>query len=331
MTNDLTINLFYGNETYLMDNEITKIIKMKLHENDRELNVIHFDLMSVSIDDVIREATTPSFLAEHKVIVANNAWFFTGQKPTKSIDQNMDELGELLEKQVDFSTIIFKVNSEKLDERKKIVKKIKKLGRVKAFSTLSGKQLSDWVMDKAKREKVLISDGAVQLLIQTIGQNLQLLSQEIAKMSLYVEENGMINEQVVLELTTRTMEQNIFALIDKMANLAFGEALQMLYDLLKNKEEPIKIVALLARQFRIMLYAKELHRIGYSAKQIATQLGVHPYTIQLSLKQAGRFNEKQLKDILKKIAEMDQDIKTGKMDKVLSLEMFVFYLNKLVS
>lgn len=321
-----TIYLFYGTENYLIEQEINKIVEKNIPQDDRDLNVISYDLSVTPLEVVIEDAETLPFLSKCKVIIARNASFFTAQKVQKSIEHNLDALDRLLNDPVDYSIIIFTVQSEKLDERRKIVSKIKKQGIVKTYNSLSGAQLVDWVVNAARANEAGISKETSTLLIQLVGPNLQMLMQEISKMATYVGRGGTIDSMVVEELSSRTMEQNIFMLIEKVADLNKDEAFKILYDLLKNKEEPLKILALFVRQFRLMLYAKELSRIGYSAKQIAAQLGEHPYPIQLALKQSAKFTELQLKEIIKKLAEIDYNIKTGKIDKVLSLEMFMFYV-----
>jgi len=320
------INLFYGTENYLIEQEINKIIEKSIPQAERDLNVITYDLTSTPLDIVVEDAETPPFLSKHKVIIARNATFFTGQKAQKSIEHNLDALDRLVENPPDYSIVIFTVQSEKLDERRKIVSKIKKLGNVRFFTSLAGNQLIDWVIKTAKTNEATMSKETASHIIQIVGPNLQMLTEEIRKMATNVGRGGTIDLMVVEELSSRTMEQNIFILIEKVADLNKEEAFKILYDLLKNKEEPIKILALFVRQFRLMLMAKELNRIGYSAKQIASQLGEHPYSIQLALKQSHKFTELQLKEIIKKLAEIDYSIKTGKIDRILSLEMFLFYL-----
>lgn len=324
------VYLFYGTETYLIKEQINKLTKAFIPENERDINVITYDLQYTPLEEVVEEAETLPFFANNKLIIAKNSFFLTGQKNVKASEEGIKALERLLEDPIDYSKIIFWVDSEKLDERKKIVKLMKKHAYTKTYNLLKGSSLNDWIKQSAINHNVEISDKAVELLTLTAGQNLQLLSQEVAKMASYVGKGGTIDEAVVEELSIRTIEQNIFSLIEKVANLEIEAAFQLLYDLLKNKEEPIKIIILFARQFRLMLYAKDLGNKGYSGKQIASQLGVHPYAIQIALKQATRFSNEQLERILRKLSEIDYEIKSGKKDKIIALEVFMFYLKGLM-
>ncbi len=323
------IYIFYGTESYLIQEEINKLTKSLITLEDREFNIITYDLATTPIKEIIQEAEMPPFISNHKLIIAKNAYLFTGQKINKAIEHNTNALELYLAQPVDYSTIIFRVDYPKLDERKKIVKLIKEKTTVKAFLPLSNMVLVEWVKKKTELANSNITETAAKLLIHTVGNNLQILSQEISKMAIYVGENGLIDDDVVTLLTTRLLENNIFLLIELVANLKIDQAFQIFYDLLKNKEEPVKILALLAKQFRIMLIAKESSRLGYSEKQIASQMVIHPYAAKICLQQAEKFTEKQLRNILSRLAEVDYEIKSGQMDNILAIEMFMLYLRKI--
>lgn len=102
----------------------------------------------------------------------------------------------------------------------------------------------------------------------------------------------------VRKLVARGLEQNIFELINKVVNRRRTEALQIFYDLLKQNEEPIKMMALIANQFRLILQTKYFSRQGYGQKQIASNLKVHPFRIKLAIDQARLFSETELKSIM---------------------------------
>lgn len=283
-----SVYLLYGTETFLIEERIQQIKNDLIPQEDQDFNAIIYDLLENPLEDVIQEAETLPFLSKHKIVIAKNAILFTGQKSPKGIEYKTEILEQYIENPANYSTIIFWTEQEKLDERKKIVKKMKQYVKVEAFTVLEGTSLMNWVKKTALNHDAQMTNQAAELLVQMVGQNLRLLSREIEKMALYVGKQQVINDKIVEELGIRTIEQDVFSLVEKTANLQIEEALKIFYDLLKNKEEPIKILVLFARQFRIMLYSKQLFEKGYSAKQIAAQLGAHPYSVQIAIKQASR-------------------------------------------
>ncbi len=322
------IYLFYGTESYLIQDEIKKLSNQLIPADDRDLNLINYDLDQIAIEAIIEEAETPPFMSAHKLIVVKGGALFTAQKLAKAVEHNIAELERYLADPVEYSTLIFAVDYEKLDERRRIVKQMRDSAVVREFAPLNDYLLLAWVVKKAELAGAEIGGDAAQLLVQKLGKDLQLLEQEIEKLALYVGSGGEITEAIVAELTVRQLEENIFLLVDAVANLRMEEGFQLLYDLLKNKEEPVKILALMARQFRIILLAKEAARTGYSERDIASLLSIHPYVAKLALQQGRRFGEEQLQRILMKLAELDYEIKSGRIDKVLAVEMFMFYVNK---
>ena len=162
-------------------------------------------------------------------------------------------------------------------------------------------------------------------MVLTAG-DLMILNQELKKISTYVGEGGQVSPDIIRLLVPRTLEQNIFELIDNVIHRRSSEALRIFYDLLKNNEEPIKILSLLVNQFRLILQVKELSGTGYGQQQIANTVKVHPFRVKLALQQAKLFTSDELANILLELAEADYQMKTGKKDKQLVLELFLLKL-----
>ena len=97
--------------------------------------------------------------------------------------------------------------------------------------------------------------------------------------------------------------------------------------MLKRNEEPIKILIILANQFRIMYQAKELYSKGYSGNDIAKILDIHPYRIKLALEKNYNYSSKKLLSYLEALANLDYSIKTGMIDASLGLELFIMEVN----
>jgi DNA polymerase-3 subunit delta len=320
------IYVCYGAETFLMKEFITYLTDQWIESDDRDFAVSKFDMSETNVEAIIDDAETLPFLGGRKLIIAKDATFFTAAKESTRIEHRIDRLVEYIQAPADYSVIVFTVHADKLDERKKIVKSIAERKALIPFPLLSGDDLIYWVRRQSERMHFSLDEAAMQALILSCGANLQSLSGEMQKLSLYVGKQGAVTAETIETMVVRSTEQNVFLMIDELVRLHVDKALGILYELLKHKEEPVKILSLMARQFRNMLLIKQLSKQGFSQQQMATQLGLHPYAVKVAAEQARLYELDKLKITLSRLADVDYQMKTGKMDKVLALEMFMLQL-----
>lgn len=319
--------LFYGTETFLI-NELKEMLSNELlEEHEKDFNFAIYDLEETPIEVALEDAETLPFMGEKRMIVLKNPYFLTAEKGKEKIEHSLDRLEQYILQPAPYSVIVFIAPYEKLDERKKITKLLKQHAEVLEVNALEEKDLIKWISNRAAMYQVTFEDHAAKLLMQLTGPNLMLISKEIDKLSLYVGPEGHITQETVNLLVARTLEQNIFELIDKAVHRKLEEAFRIFYDLLKNNEEPIKILSLLATQFRLIYQVKELVRQGYGQQQIAGMLKVHPYRVKLAASQSNLFSNEHLMGLVNHLAEMDYEIKNGKIDKKLAVELFLMKLN----
>lgn len=325
--NVLPVYVCYGPEKYLMRQFMDYIGDKLIAPEHRDFAYSKYDLNETNVETVIEDAETFPFMVPKKIIVAHNALFFTGAKEASRAEHNLDKLAAYLKSPVDYSVIIFTVDADKLDERKTIVKSLKAMNGLIPFTQLGAEQLQDWVQRSAAKAGFSFAPGALEQFIMYVGGDLQRLASEIEKLGLYLGAGGQATGELIDQLVVRTIEQNVFLLIEEVAKLRIDRAFLILRELLEHKEEPIKIVMLIARQFRIMLQVKELANEGYTQGQIASQIGLHPYAVKLASGQAREFTSRQLTRILAALSDLDVQMKSGQIDKVLGLELFLLRLS----
>jgi len=324
------VYLLYGTEALLIDETVSMIQRAALPQGVDDFNYMKFHYDETPIQYTVHEAETIPFMSERKLILVNNCAAFTTAKSGR-VDHDVDVLQAYLGNPAPFSTIILTVNAEKLDERKKLTKIAQQNACVVQFVAFKENEVKDWIIAETKEHGTSITSDGVSRLILSVGTNLRLLRSEIEKLALYAGEGGTITEQVVDDLATRTMENNIFVFIDEVVRLRVERAMRMMYDLMKNKEEPIKLLFMITRQIRIMLQIKVQSGRGYSMNQVAQQIGVHPYAAKIASEQGNRYSAKELEKLLFDLAEIDYKIKTGQIGDRTALEMFLLSLPQKVS
>ncbi|WP_066311937.1 DNA polymerase III subunit delta [Bacillus sp. FJAT-29814] len=322
------IYLLYGTEAFLINETKQLILNQVLNEDELDFNFSAYDLEETPIEAAIEDAETFPFLGERKVIFLHNPVFLTSEKTKEKVNHNISRLETYIKEPAPYTVLVLSAPYEKLDERKKIVKELKRQVEVVEAKKLSEPELKNWVKDRAKTNGIDIHPDAIEHLLALVGTNLFMISSELEKLALYAADEKHIDVELVDKLVARSLEQNIFTLIEKVVQRKLDEALRIYYDLIKQNEEPIKILALLAGQFRLIYQVKELSRRGYGQQQAAGLLKTHPFRVKLALGQAARFTDQELSEIMNFLAEADYKMKTGGMNKSLLVEMLLFRLNK---
>ncbi len=325
--NGKKVLLFYGTESFLIEERIKKYIE-RLPAKEDDINLSLYDLSETKIETLIEDAETFPFAYEEKIIIGKKAYFFSAQK-LDNVEHDLTRLEQYLISPAPYTTIIFWLPFDKLDERRKVVKLLKEKGEVVKFSSLTNIELQKWVNDYGKRVGVTFSKKGVEELIILTNSNIDLMVNEIEKIAIYIENNEIADEKIVDKLVARTIETEVFNFIEQLAEKNYRLALQMLKDLELNKEEPIKILALIARQIQIIWQVKMFKKIGHTEAQIAKQLNLHPFAVKIAAKQSNNFSKAQLETIINWLAEFDYQMKTGQIDKNLALELLLFKIKNL--
>lgn len=118
---------------------------------------------------VVEEAETVPFMVERKLLLVRDASLFTAGKENAKLEHRIDLLSDYLQHPVDFSVIVFMVNNDKLDERKKIVKTVKSVGTVLAFNPLGAEELLRWVEKGIRERGCVMAPGTAEILITNAG------------------------------------------------------------------------------------------------------------------------------------------------------------------
>ncbi|WP_163537805.1 DNA polymerase III subunit delta [Gracilibacillus sp. YIM 98692] len=317
---------FYGTEAYMIEALKQALFTHSMEEEERETNVSIYDLEETSIQEVVADAETFPFLGDRKLIFATNPTFLKAKNTNVEVDHQPEMLVEYLENPAPYTIFVLLAPYEKLDERKKLVKRLKKKA-----TTVSCQPLKEWDMDnvieRMTNEKgVSIEKEAVRYIIYELGTDLMVLNSELDKLSLYVGEGNQVRLHDAELLVSHQENSSAFKLMDAIMANDLAKAIDILKDLEKMNEEPIALLALIASQFRTLLQVKLLKQKGYNQKQMAQQLKIHPYVAKLSVSRQEKFSLKELKDAIALLAEADMKMKTGQTDKSLAFELLLYQL-----
>ena len=228
----------------------------------------------------------------------------------KYIEENIDLIKE--------SVVLVFVETTVI--KNKLQKAIQEYGTVLEFKRLKPAQLSEMIRKICAQYKVNIDVQTANLFIDICGLNMQNLINEIRKLIEYVGPNGTITEAEINLLSIKDFDSVIFDLTDNLGKKNIKKALEILHELIYNKEPIQKILITLYGHFKklyITILAKKYN------KNLAESLNLKPNQMFLTTKysmQARYFKEEELLNILKQLINLDYNTKKGLIDINIGLD-----------
>lgn len=322
--------LVLGTEKFLQDQVRTEILKKIKIDGEDDLNFLSFDMENSSIDEVIAEAETLPFFGDQRLVFVENPYFLTGEKGTNGIDQNTDLLVNYLKEPLETTVLVIFAHYEKLDERKKVTKQLKKTAITIDVKQLDEKAVRQYLLNTLENSEIKMDRQAIDLFLRLTDLDLSKMMRELQKILLYGQEQEVITVKEIEQLVPKTLEHNLFDMTQYILSGRTEQALRLFQDLVTQGEETIKINAILLSQIRLFLQTKFLIKIGYQQANIAETLKIHPYRVKLAMQEVRKFDEQTLRRLFDELVEMDYEIKSGKIEKELSFQLFVLRTGELL-
>jgi DNA polymerase-3 subunit delta len=218
--------------------------------------------------------------------------------------------------------IIMVYENQPVKKTDALFKFLKTKARTQEFNFLVGAKLEGWIDKEFQKYGAKIEFSARAKLIIFVGKDLWQMSQEIKKLSAY-KLKGIVQAKDVKLLVVPKIETDIFKTIDAIAMKNKSSALLLLHKHLAKGDAPLYLLSMINFQFRNLLSVKDfMERRGntYNSFRIP---GMHPYVARKSSAQAQNFTFDKLKKIYYKLLAIDSEIKTGKVDARMALDMLV--------
>ena len=310
------VYLLYGQERYLRRQYRDKL-RAALVPADDTMNCSVYSGKDINASEVVDLAGTMPFFAERRVIIIENSgWLKSGN------DQFL-----ALVKAIPDTTYLILVEEE-TDKRSKLYKAVTANGYAALCEMQDEATLRKWVMGLLKKENKLITPDALTLLLDKTGTSMENIRREVEKLVCYKYYDEGITASDVEELCIVQIQNQIFDMVEAVAQKKQKQALKLYYNLLALKEAPMKILALIARQFNMLLQVKEMKSKGYHESDIARQTGLNPYYLKKKyIPQAAQFRQAQLETALKACVEAEEAVKTGRIPDLLSVELIIVSLS----
>jgi DNA polymerase-3 subunit delta len=317
-----SIYLFYGEETFILETMLKKI-KNKFGELLSGINYVMLD--SNNIDRIIENIETPSFGYEKKLIIAKDTGLFTKTKKAEEnkITIKLTEYIENNAKYIQENVVIVFIEDE--IDKNKLAKQIETSGVVCNFEKLKADELIKRLKSIVNAYKVNIEPATIKYLLEVSGTNMHSLINEVRKLIEYTGEGGEITNKTIDLLATKQVEAVIFDLTDSLGKKEIKTALQILKNLLYQKEPMQKIIITLYNHFRklyiVKLADKYNENVADSLNLKANQL----FLVSKYKQQSKYFSEEELKNVLQEFIDLDRNYKLGIIDINIGMETILCY------
>ena len=304
------VYLLYGDEPYLKKQYEDKLIKAVV--SDDTMNYSYFDKESVSVKEIMSIGDTLPFFAEKRLIVVENSGFFKSSN---------DELAMYVKNMPDYLVIIFV--EEQIDKRNKLYKSVSETGYVSEMNAQPVSVLTKWIKGLFNAENKEITGEAVTCLLDRSGASMNLIKQEIEKLVTYVDNRPVIEKQDVEAVCSTQTVSRIFEMISAIGEKNQQKALKLYYDLLTLKEKPMSILFLIVRQFNGILQVAQGLSQGKNNSSLAKEIGIQPFLVGKYGSCARKFTPEILYSALKDCAQVEEDVKSGKLIDRIAVEMII--------
>lgn len=303
------IIFLYGQDTYRMREKLKEIIERhkKIHKSG--LNLKYFDDFT-NFKDEIRQT---SMFKEKKLAVITD------------IFANPDFKEKFLENKKEFlnsEDIILIYEEKDFNKNNSLFKFLKKNAKSQEFKHLGGQNLKTWIKKEFDKYKTKIDSGVLEKLIEYIGNDLWQMSNEIKKLASF-RNNKIVGVEDIELLVRSKIETDIFKTIDAIADKNKKQALNLLHKHLEKGDSPLYLLSMINYQFRNLLIVKDFIEKHKPYNVILKKSGLHPFVVKKTYYQSQKFSFQELKKIYQKIFKVDLDIKTGRIQPEIALDLLI--------
>lgn len=324
MAEEANVYLFHGDDDLRLEEAVAALLAPWKAEPNAELNISALDGALTPAGEVIAAAAAYPFLADRRVVIARGliSWVTrkgagdTGKKQVEVLESELPALPP-------YTRLLF-VEPGAVADSNKVLKAIAALPTAKIHFAAVPSDSTDWIIRRAKTvyNITILPDAASALASVTPGDPRR-ADNELIKLAAYADGRPITEDDVAL-LTPYVSEANLFALMDALAERRVRTASALLHRLIDlQREDPFGLYGMVARQFRLLLLAKEHLTNGRRPAELAGALSIKPFVADKLARQARGFELDELERLYQQVADYDFQIKTGGIAIELALDLLV--------
>ncbi len=270
-----------------------------------------------TMDDILEEASFVSMFGEEKYVLVKNASFFGKSKLNET---DTEKLLKYMENPSPLTTLIF-ITYEDVDTKKNITKSLINKNEYVELKAPKNYELIGVVKQALSLYK--IKDEIVRYIIDACLGNYDLIMMEIGKLSLLYKPNDVLKLEDMKQIISSNVNDNIFKFVDAVVAKDAYTSIHLYEDFLNIKTDPLQLINMICREYRLIYLYQMLEKKNYSSKDIASELKLLDWQVNKLRKESSGYHLDDLKEILVNLSKMDYQIKSGQEDKVVAFYAFL--------
>lgn len=303
------ITTLTGANSFMLQRELRRIVDVFVKEHG-DMALEQFDGEEASFDQMREALQSLPFLASRKLVVLRSP----------SANKQLVEAAEML--LTDLSDVTDVVITEsKPDKRTAYYKFLKKHTDLIECNELDGAGLARWLVGEAKAADGNLRQQDALYLVNRVGVNQQLLSNELQKLLSY---DKNITKETIDLLTERTPQSTTFDLLDAAFAGKTKQALELYREQRAMKVEPQQILALLGWQLHALAVVAAAG--SRDAGVIASSARMNPFVVRKTQSLVSRLSAGRVKQVVHEVRLLDQRLKSESIDADEALQNLIISL-----
>lgn len=299
------IYFLQGEETFFIDNIIDHIELRALDETQKSFNQYVLYGKEVSFNDILNTARKYPMMGDRQVVIIKEAQEVKDWK--KEDAQRL--LISYLENPLPSTVLVFGHKYKTLDKRTKVAKSLAKHAVFLDSKKLYDNQVPSWVRSYADAIGVKFTDKAIAILCENIGNNLQRLANELAKLKLNVKEGQVVDDHAVQKFVGISKDYNVFELQKALSIRNEVKAYKIIRYFAANPSAN-PLVLIISNLYQYYVKILMLHHSGARDKNEAARIiGVNPFFASEYLQAVQHYPVKTVIKNIKSIAKADLQYK----------------------
>ena len=188
------------------------------------------------------------------------------------------------------------------------------------------REMDRWISNEVKRQGGVIGADAASELVQHVGNDTSVASQEIAKLLMYVDFKRPVSRQDVLELVSEEGSVDVFKMLDLWLEGNLREAQAMMHRLLDDEPAEVILGAVIHR-FRTLIQVHEVLDERGDLRDLVNKRLLFGNQVDAYSRAARRFPMARMEEIYRRLLEIDIESKTSQVDMAVNLETLILQVS----